>query len=120
MSRKTRAGALVSLLFVSLCTLAQNKAQLRTTDTEVTLEASDDAPRVTRFAFPGQPEWQNRNSEVLIPFVEIGGEQLACHWRFNSQTSHVDDQQVVFVYESESPHLRLSWEWRTRQTFGPL
>jgi alpha-galactosidase len=120
MSSKTRAGVLVWLLLVSLCTFAQNKAQLQTTDTEVTVEASDDAPRLTRFAFPGQPEWQNGSSEALIPFVELGGEQAACHWRFNSQASRVDDHKVVFVYESASPHLRLSWEWRTRQTFGPL
>jgi Melibiase/Glycosyl hydrolase family 36 C-terminal domain len=120
MSRKTRAGALVSLLFVSLCTLAQNKAQLRTSDTEITLEASDDAPRLTKFAFPGQPEWQNRNSEALIPFVVIEGQQTPCAWKLNSEASKVSEHQVVFVYESQSPHLRLSWEWRTRQTFGPL
>lgn len=120
MSSKTRAGALVSLFLVSLGALAQNKAQLRTTDTEITLEASDDAPRLTRFAFPGQPEWQNQNSEALIPFVVIEGQQTPCNWHLNSPASQVSEHQVVFVYESRSPHLRLSWEWRTRQTFGPL
>ena len=120
MSSKTRAGALVSLLLVSLCTLGQNKAQLRTTDTEITVEASGASPRLTKFAFPGQPEWQNRNSEALIPFVVIDGQQTPCTWKLNSEASQVSDHQVVFVYESGSPHLRLSWEWRTRQTFGPV
>ena len=120
MSSKTRAGALVPLLLVSLCTLAQNKAQLRTSDTEITVEGSDGAPRLTTFAFPGQPEWQNRNSEALIPFVVIEGQQTPCTWKFNSEASHVSEDKVVFVYESGSPHLRLSWEWRSRQTFGPL
>lgn len=108
MSSKTRAGALLSLLLISLGTWAQNKAQLRTTDTEITVEASGDAPRLTRFAFPGQPEWQNRNSEALIPFVVIEGQQTPCTWKLNPEASQVSEHQVVFVYESGSPHLRLS------------
>ena len=110
MSSKTRAGALISLLLMSLCTWAQDKAQLRTADTEITVEASDDAPRLTAFAFPGQAEWQNRNSEALIPFVVIEGQQTPCAWKLNSEASKVSEHQVVFVYESQSPHLRLSWE----------
>jgi hypothetical protein len=121
MSAKTRFGivASVALLFSS-ATFSQTQAQLRTSDTELTLEASPDGPRVLNFDVPGQKEWQNRASEALIPFAEIAGEKASCAWKFNSEASRVNDQHVVFVYESASPHLRLSWEWRAPQAFGPL
>jgi alpha-galactosidase len=116
-----RVGVLVFLGLISTCAaLAQTTAQLRTSDTEITLQASANTPQLTKFAFPGQPEWQNRNSEALIPFVEIEGQQTPCSWEFNRQASRVSEHEVVFVYESASPRLRLSWEWRTPQSYGPL
>ena len=30
------------------------------------------------------------------------------------------EREVVFVYESDGPHLRLSWEWQARADFGPV
>ncbi|HZQ93951.1 MAG TPA: glycoside hydrolase family 36 protein [Candidatus Sulfotelmatobacter sp.] len=121
MSDKIRLSVLVSLIVLFGCAaIAQTKARLRTSDTELALEALPEAPRVAQFDFPGQPAWQNRASEALIPFAEISGEKAACSWKFNSEASRISDQQVVFVYDSASPHLRLSWEWRTRQSYGPL
>jgi alpha-galactosidase len=117
----TRAGLLVSaVLYFSCAAFGQMKAKLRTAHSEVKLEALPDAPRLVSFDFPGQPEWQNRSSEALVPFAEVTGSQSACKWILNSEASSVSDQQVVFVYESASPHLRLSWEWRTRQKYGPI
>lgn len=121
MSSTDRVGLFVFVVLFSSCAaLAQTKAQLRTSDTEITLEASASAPQLTKFAFPGQPEWHNRTSEALIPFVEIEQEQSPCTWKFNAEASHVSEQEVIFVYDSASPRLRLSWEWRTRQSYGPL
>jgi hypothetical protein len=98
----------------------QRKAALRTSDTQVSLEASSDAPSLINFAFPGQSQWQNQESEALIAFVEIAGSQIPCKWSFNSEASQIGEKQVVFVYDSASPHLRLSWEWRAPQDYGPL
>ena len=115
--------AVVLVLFgIAQTTVAagQMKAQLHTSDSEVALEASPDSPRLLSLAFPGQPPWRNRRSEALISFAEVSGSQLPCHWKFNAEASRSNDQQAIFVYESDSPHLRLSWEWRARQAYGPL
>jgi hypothetical protein len=121
MSSTNRVGLFVFVLLISACAAgAQTTAQLRTSDTEITLEASASTPQLTRFAFPGQPEWQNRSSEALIPSVEIEGQQTPCTWKFSAEASRVSEHEVVFVYESASPRLRLTWEWRTPQSYGPL
>jgi alpha-galactosidase len=41
-------------------------------------------------------------------------------WTFNRDASQITEQRVLFVYECATPHLRLTWEWRLRQTYGPL
>ena len=121
MASSIRIGVLAfATLILPAVLFGQMRAELRTDDSQATFEASPDAPRVVEFTFPGLPSWQNRNSEALIPFVEITDKQVPCKWTFNPQASHVSDQQVLFVYDSASPHLRLSWEWRTRQSYGPL
>jgi hypothetical protein len=121
MSNKVRFGSLISIVLLAGCAaFAQTQAQLRTSDTELTLEALPERPRVVQFDFPGQPVWQNRGSETLITFVEIAGEKAALTWTFDSAASRINDQQVVFVYNSAFPHLRLSWEWRTREEYGPV
>ncbi len=121
MSNKVRFGSLISIVLLVGCDcFAKTQAQLRTSDTELTLEALPEGPRVVQFDFPGQPVWQNRGSETLITFVEIAGEKAALTWTFDSAASRINDQQVVFVYNSAFPHLRLSWEWRTREEYGPV
>lgn len=120
MSSAIRVGLLAVLTLAIGMAFAQTNAQLRTADTEVVLEAGRDAPRVVSFSFPGQPPWQNRASETLIPSAGISGTFSPCAWKFNSDASRIAEKQVVFVYESASPHLRLSWEWRAPQGFGPL
>jgi hypothetical protein len=121
MSNKIRFSSAISIILLAGCAaFAQTQAQLRTSDTELTLEALPERPRVVQFDFPGQPVWQNRGSETLIPFVEIAGEKAALTWTFDSAASRINDQQVVFVYNSAFPHLRLSWEWRTREEYGPV
>jgi len=100
--------------------LAQMTARLRTFDSELVVDASPNTPQLASFGYPGQPLWKNRTSEVLIPFVEISRTQVPCNWTFNTAASHADGNRVVFVYESSNPHLRLSWEWRTREAYGPL
>jgi hypothetical protein len=95
-------------------------ARLKTADIDLTVQARANSPAVTNLAVPGQPAWVNRSSETIIAFIEVTGKQTPCMWIFNHDASHVDHQQVDFVYDSPSPHLRLTWEWRVRQTYGPI
>ena len=100
--------------------VGQTTAQLRTADTELTIETSASAPRLASLAFPGLPKWENRASETLIASVEIEGKSTMVNWTFNRDASQITEQRVFFVYECATPHLRLTWEWRLRQTYGPL
>jgi alpha-galactosidase len=110
------------LLVLSLASaaLGQTKAHLHTSDTRLVFEAGHDAPRVIFLSGTGNAEWKNRSSEKLVPFVEISGRQFPCEWRFNPDESELDDKRVAFVYESSAPHLRLTWEWRAPQGYGPI
>ena len=80
------------------------------------------APRLIWLAVPGQSKskWENRASEVLIASAEISDKPTPLHWNFNREASQIGEQRVAFVYDSASPRLRLTWEWRTRQAYGPI
>jgi hypothetical protein len=56
----------------------------------------------------------------LINSVEVDIQKSAVNWRFNQGASRIEARRVAFVYESESPHLRLTWEWQTPAAFGPI
>jgi alpha-galactosidase len=56
----------------------------------------------------------------LIAWAEISGAHESLNWSFNREASEIGDQRVSFVYDSRSPRLRLTWEWRTRQPYGPI
>ena len=116
-----RVGFIALLWFgISSAGLAQTAAKLQTSDTEVSLQASPAAPRLVSLSIPGQAKWENRASETLIDSVEIAGQHTPLHWTFNSSASQISDRRVAFVYDSASPHLRLTWEWRAPQAYGPL
>ncbi len=112
----------VSLLcvYVSLSARGQESARLHTSDTELVFEAGPSAPQIKSFSYPGSAAWENRRSESLIDFAQVSDKQVPLQWTFDQSASHINDQQVAFVYESASPHLRLTWEWRTRQDYGPI
>jgi len=95
-------------------------ARLQTADTVLQFEAAKDAPRLTTLASPGQLAWKNFAPGPLIPSAEINGQSTALRWRLNQIASSADSHKVAFVYETESPHLRLSWEWRARDSHGPI
>src|SRR5215831_4801408 len=111
---------LLCLLFLGMGAAAQNPIRLKTSDTEIILIAGPTAPRLATFAVPGQPAWENRSSESLIDSAQVSGQSRALHWTLNPALTKANDKDVVFVYESSSPHLRLSWEWHVRQAFGPI
>ncbi len=72
--------------------------------TKITLTPGPNAPRLATLN-----GWHNRTSERL---------PQAFKWRLIQTTAN--HRQVSFIYESQSPHLRLSWEWRVRSSPGPI
>ena len=117
----TRVGwiALLCMLF-SQAALAQTNAQLKTSDTELVLEAGPTAPRLMSLSVPSHRKWESRASESLIASVEISEREVPVKWSFNREASQLGEQRVAFVYDSASPHLRLTWEWKVRQQYGPI
>ena len=95
-------------------------ARLQTDDTVLQFEAAKDGPRLTTLAGPGQSAWTNLVAESLVSSAAINGQSAALHWRLNQNASSADSHKVAFVYETESPHLRLSWEWQARDSRGPI
>ncbi|HTS37467.1 MAG TPA: alpha-galactosidase [Candidatus Solibacter sp.] len=114
--------ALAGLLGLSLnaAAAAQVSANLRTADTQLTFEADSAAPRLMSLKTGSLPLWPNRTSESLIAFAEISGTKRPCSWTFNRAASTTTDQQIDFVYDSASPRLRLTWEWRAKKDYGPI
>jgi len=107
-------------LLSSVCVLGQTRARLETADTELVLEAGPEAPRLVSLSVPRQAKWENRTSEVLISAADVSGKTTSLHWNFNREASQFSDQRVALVYDSPAPHLRLTWEWRAPQAYGPI
>jgi len=103
----------VRLKAVLLClaVIASAKpVKLASNDTEITLEAGPQAPRLLRIASRDGNTWNNRAPDKLIP----------APWRFLPSQSTANAKLVRFVYESANPHLRLCWLWEARAPRGPL
>lgn len=64
--------------------------------------------------------WDNRVDDPLPASVEVNGATVPIKWQLKPEQGHADPRKVVFVYESEQPHLRLSWQWEARADFGPI
>jgi len=111
---------LLTIFSFSRGIVAQTTVRIKTADTDIGLQAGPTSPSLSTLAAAGQAPWVNRSSETLIAFAEVSGKQIPCTWSFNRDASRVDNQHVEFVYDSVSPHLRLTWEWRVRQAFGPI
>jgi alpha-galactosidase len=113
---------LMATSLLSLCSVAvtAQTTRLRTSDTELSLEAGTANPRLATLVVPGRATWENRASEVLIASAEVSGKNVPVSWSFNREASQIGEQRVAFVYDSVSPHLRLTWEWRAHQGYGPV
>lgn len=100
--------------------LGQREDLLRTEQTILRTRADEAAPRVLQLQAGGAVGWENTQQDALIPFVLIGGRQVATHWRLQSNLIERDTSHLVYVYETSAPHLRLTWEWRVRDSLGPI
>jgi hypothetical protein len=108
----------IEWVFLALSVSAHGAAVVQTRDTVVRLEGLSSGPRVTELQRTGEPAWRNRGSETLIERCFRGTEEIPLRWKL--QSSHEDGGRVAYVYESQSPHLRLTWEWRAQVDFGPV
>jgi len=105
---------------VELPAIGQNWAELRTADTTLQLEAGPSAPRMVSLTDASRSILINSCAEALVDTVEINSQVVKVQWQFNQSASRSDTRRVAFVYESQSPRLRLTWEWQARAAFGPL
>ncbi len=94
-------------------------ATLKTSDTTVQLVPEARGPRLASLS-SGVENIDNRATEELITSAEIGGKSVSLEWKFNAAESRADAKVVSYVYESASPHLRLTWNWEIRSEHGPV
>jgi hypothetical protein len=106
------------LLLLS-CATAQTAASLETADTQLQFDAGLTAPKVSSLRNDATI-WKNRTAESLIPNVEIAGTDVPLKWISTRPKPTRNKNLVSFVYDTTSPHLRLTWEWEARSDFGPI
>lgn len=116
----TIARVLVSLIFVVSCAAPGQVATLATQQTTLQVEARETAPRVLTLKSGELAAWKNDVAEDLIASAEVGGISAPLTWKLNRTASVVNSGQIAFVYETSSPHLRLTWQWTARAHTGPL
>jgi alpha-galactosidase len=104
---------------VELPAIGQTTVELRTADTTIQLEAGSSSPRLVPLA-GASPILINTSAQKLIDTVQINSQVVKVHWQLNQSASRSDSRRVAFVYDSQSPRLRLTWEWQARAAFGPL
>jgi alpha-galactosidase len=120
MRRPFASCCVVGLLCSAKLLAAQTIAPLQTADTTIQLQAGSNAPQLLTIDSPLRPSWRNDSPEPLIKSVEIDDRETPVNWQFNQGASRIEAHRVAFVYESEAPHLRLTWEWQSRAAFGPI
>jgi hypothetical protein len=116
----TISGGIFFLCLGTVMAPGQTSAQLRTADTALRFQAAARAPRLLSLQPAGRAARTNRAAEVPIDHVTSAGQALALRWRFNRAASGISARRVAFVYESASPHLRLTWAWMARAGEGPV
>jgi hypothetical protein len=95
-------------------------ASLGTAQTVLRLNAGTKAPQLLSLRTPGKIAWANKAAEELISTAIVNGHTVALEWKLVARAGHKDAKCVSFTYETQSPHLRLTWEWRAPAATGPL
>jgi hypothetical protein len=94
---------------------------LASADTSIMVAAGAHAPRLVGLGWRGACQWENQAPDALPDHVTTdAGTVVPLEWQFNAALSHFDRRRASLVYESITPRLRLSWEWRARAAHGPL
>ena len=95
-------------------------ATLTNSDITLCLQHTGAGPSVVMFSAGQMAHYENSAVEVLPSAVEQSGKSASLKWKFQAQQISTDKKRVEFVYESEQPHLRLIWTWKSRAGFGPM
>ena len=100
-------------------TTADHSTTISNRTMTVVVSSGSNAPRLLWAS--GSPDFRfvNTAEETLPASIEIGSQTLPLHWTRKPELDRRAKREVVFVYESDRPHLRLSWEWQMRADFGP-
>jgi hypothetical protein len=96
------------------------RGELATADTVIAVEAGEHAPRLTTLNARGAAAWKNQAEETLPEHVEAHGEAQPVVWRLDRTGSRFESTQIQLVYVTDSPRLRLVWQWRARAGHGPI
>ncbi len=113
-------SALACTTIFAQMAVTQRATTLATRDVRMEVSAGENAPKLVELANPAAGIWRNEQSEALPAEVEINSASVPVHWQLKPELCIADARRVVFVYESERPHLRLRWQWEARAAFGPL
>ncbi len=93
---------------------------LVTAQTILRLEAGTTAPRLLSLQTPGKTVWSNNAVEELVATAVVDGHTVPLEWKLVAHAEQKDAKRVSFIYETQSPHLRLTWEWSAPAATGPL
>ncbi len=93
---------------------------LKTSDVRLEICAGIHAPKLISLSGGSRSAWHNNAEEILPSNVEVNGAAVSVAWRVMAESGSADSHQVVFVYESAVPHLRLRSQWEARAEFGPI
>jgi hypothetical protein len=114
------AAAVAAAFAITVSAAAQTAVALHTADTAVQLRADATAPRLISVARHGGKPWDNSGADALIGFAQVDGQRRPLQWRLVPSATRASAQEVSFTYESQAPHLRLTWTWTARADFGPI
>ncbi|HEV7612351.1 MAG TPA: alpha-galactosidase [Steroidobacteraceae bacterium] len=103
-------------------------AELASAETAIAVSVGDHAPRlrtlklITRAmgAHDREWTWSNLAQEPLPHHVQVDGAQRLLEWRLDRTASRFEANRIEAVYVTDSPQLRLVWQWRARAARGPL
>jgi hypothetical protein len=87
---------------------------IQTRETSIELRAQRN-PQLLRLG-----KWRNQTAEHLIDSVIVDGRPTPVTWRLNARESFFNRGRAVFVYDSDSPRLRLTWKWKAPALTGPI
>jgi hypothetical protein len=100
--------------------VCQTTARIQTEQTLLEVRAQTASPQLVTLGNGADKSWINDTPEKFIESVEVDGRSVKLDWKLNNQASRIDSHEIAFVYESSSPKLRLTWEWKAAASTGPI
>ena len=89
-------------------------------DTQIAVDAGARAPSVRELRHAGGAPWTSIAAETFVGSATANGEERPLVWRAVAGAARSTTRTLTLVYETQSPHLRLRWEWTARVAHGPL